>query len=192
MNGSEHLGCVRYEMTQREFRRRRGEKWSPSFISKFGKLASKLYREVYKKEPPYKLYRELYKTDLPYGANGAEFEPINLYPYGILVQAYRRLIAAGEQIGEPYREPDPALKLKEPYREPDPASKLKESYREPDPALKLKDPTEVARLVRFSFSHGRSKEVLKKKIAERLAKIAAGWLPPEPPEDDMEQDDEIY
>jgi hypothetical protein len=192
MNGSEGRACVRYEMTQRQFRTLRGEQWSPSFISKFGKLASKLYREVYKKEPPYKLYRELYKTDLPYGANGAEFEPINLYPYGILVQAYRRLIAAGEQIGEPYREPDPALKLKEPYREPDPASKLKESYREPDPALKLKDPTEVARLVRFSFSHGRSKEVLKKKIAERLAKIAAGWLPPEPPEDDMEQDDEIY
>jgi len=184
MNGSEHLGCVRYEMTQREFRRRRGEKWSPSFISKFGKLASKLYREVYKKEPPYKLYRELYKTDLPYGANGAEFEPINLYPYGILVQAYRRLIAAGEQIGEPYREPDPALKLKEPHREPDPASKLKESYQDADPASKP--------VVRYNFSQGRSKEEVVKKI---LAKIAAGWEPPEPPdppEDDMEQDEGFY
>ena len=164
MNGSEHLGCVRYEMTQREFRRRRGEKWSPSFISKFGKLASKLYREVYKKEPPSKLYRELYKTDLPYGANVADFEPINLYPYGILVQAYRRLIAAGEQIGEP------------------------------DPALKLKRIVSQA-VVRSAFSHGRSKEVIIRKMAERLAKIAAGWQPPEPPEppeDDMEQDEGFY
>ena len=192
MNGSEHLGCVRYEMTQREFRRRRGEKWSPSFISKFGKLASKLYREVYKKEPPYKLYRELYKTDLPYGANGADFEPINLYPYGILVQAYRRLIAAGEQIGEPYREPDPALKLKKPVKRVVAADEqIGEPDRELDRALKLKGivpPSEV----RLSFSHGRSKEVLMKKIAERLAKIAAGWEPPEPPEDDMEQDEGFY
>jgi hypothetical protein len=163
MNGSEHLGCVRYEMTQREFRRRRGEKWSPSFISKFGKLASKLYREVYKKEPPSKLYRELYNTDLPYGANGADFEPINLYPYGILVQAYRRLIAAGEQIGEPYREPDLGSK-------------------------RIVSQAEV----RSIFSHGRSKEVVMRKVAERLAKIAAGWQPPEPPEDDIEPDDEIY
>jgi hypothetical protein len=166
-------------MTQREFRRRRGEKWSPSFISKFGKLASKLYREVYKKEPPSKLYRELYNTDLPYGANGADFEPINLYPYGILVQAYRRLIAAGEQIGEPYREPDPGSKLKEPIKH------------EPDPALKLKGIVSQAE-VRSIFSHGRSKEVVMRKVAERLAKIAAGWQPPEPPEDDIEPDDEIY
>jgi hypothetical protein len=154
MNGSERLRCVRYEMTQREFRWLRGEKWSPSFISKFGKLASKLYRELYKKEPPYRW------------ANRDDLEPVNVYPLGILEQAYRRLIAAGEQIGEPYREPDPALKLKEPYREPDPASKLKE-------------PTEVVPLVRFAFSHGRSKEVVMKKIAERLAKIATGWRPDE-------------
>ena len=192
MNGSEHLGCVRYEMTQREFRRRRGEKWSPSFISKFGKLASKLYREVYKKEPPCKLYRELYNTGLPYGADAADFELINLYPYGILVQAYRRLIAAGEQIGEPYREPDPALKLKKHVkRAVAPDEQIGEPDRELDRALKLKGivpPSEV----RLSFSHGRSKEVLMKKIAERLAKIAAGWEPPEPPDDDMEQDEGFY
>jgi hypothetical protein len=144
-------------MTQREFRRRRGEKWSPSFISKFGKLASKLYREVYKKEPPYKLYRELYKTDLPYGANGADFEPINLYPYGILVQAYRRLIAAGEQIGEPYREPDPDLKPKEP---------VKPVYR-----------TEIAR--RWGNLYEKGGPVwngLVRKVAERVAAAAAGKL----------------
>ena len=188
MNGSEHLGCIRYEMTQREFRRRRGEKWSPSFISKFGKLASKLYREVYKKEPPSKLYRELYNTDLPYGAYPADFEPINLYPYGILVQAYRRLIAAGEQIGEPYREPDPALKLKEPIKHEIAAG---EQIGEPDPALKLKRIVSQA-VVRSAFSHGRSKEVIIRKMAERLAKIAAGWEPPEPPEDDMEQDEGFY
>jgi hypothetical protein len=154
-------------MTQRDFRRRRGEKWSPSFISKFGKLASKLYREIYKKEPPYELYGELYKTGLPYGANRADFEPINLYPYGILVQTYRRLIAAGEQIGEPYREPDPELKPKKPPK---------------DVPL-----TKIA----LAFTHARSKEIVKRKIAERLAKIAAGWRPPED-DDDTEQDDEIY
>jgi len=180
MNGSEHLGCVRYEMTQREFRRRRGEKWSPSFISKFGKLASKLYRELYKKEPPYRQ------------ANGSDPEPVNLYPYGLLEQAYQRLIAAGEQIGEPYREPDPALKLKKPVKRAVAADEqIGEPDRELDRALKLKGivpPSEV----RLSFSHGRSKEVLMKKIAERLAKIAAGWEPPEPPDDDMEQDEGFY
>jgi hypothetical protein len=172
MNGSERLRCVRYEMTQRKFRRLRGEKWSPSFISKFGKLASKLYRELYKKEPPFRW------------ANPDDLEPVNVYPYGILEQAYRRLIAAGEQIGEPYREPDPASKLKEPYREADPASKLKEPYRDADPASKA--------VVRYNFSHGRSKEEVVKKI---LAKFAAGWRPHEGDdgvEDDAEQDDEFY
>src|SRR5262245_48745639 len=102
MNGGERLRCVRYEMTQREFRGLRREKWGPGFISKFGKLASKLYRELYKKEPPYRR------------ADKHDREPVNVYPYGILEQAYRRLIAAGEDIGEPYREPDPALKTTTP------------------------------------------------------------------------------
>src|SRR5262245_38993216 len=104
MNGSERLRCVRYEMTQREFRRLRREQWSPSFISKFGKLATKLYRKLYRKELPYRQ------------ANRDDPEPVNVYPYGMLEQAYRRLIAAGEHIGEPYREPDPALKSKEPTK----------------------------------------------------------------------------
>src|SRR5262245_35083390 len=102
MNGSERLWCVRYEMTQREFRRLRREQWSPSFISKFGKLASKLYRELYKKEPSYRQ------------ANRYDREAVNLYPYGLLEQAYQRLIADGEHIGKPYREPDPTLKPRTP------------------------------------------------------------------------------
>ena len=156
MNGGEGLRCVRYEMTQRQFRWLRGEKWSPSFISKFGKLASNLYRELYKKEPPYRQ------------ANEADREPVNFYPRGILEQAYQRLIAAGEQIGEPYREPDPTLKPKEP--------------------TKVVPLTKVA----LTFSHARSKEVVMKKIAERLAKIATGWRPDEH-DDGLEDDtDEVY
>jgi hypothetical protein len=153
MNESERRRCVRYEMTQREFRALRGEQWSPSFISKFGKVASKLYRAIYGKEPRCTL------------ANQADVDLVNLYPRGILEQVYQRLIAAGEQIGEPYREPDPSLKLKK--------------------------PTKVARprAVRDSFLPGRSKEIVMRKIAERLAKFAAG-LPLD--EDDDEQDDEFY
>jgi hypothetical protein len=159
MNGGKGLRCVRYEMTQREFRRLRREKWSPSFISKLGKLASKLYRELYKKEPP---FRQADRDDL---------EPVNVYPYGILEQAYQRLIAAGEQIGEPYREPDPALKPKEP--------------------IKVVPPTKVAQ----SFLHARSIEKVMRILAERQAKIAAGWQPEEDDdgfENDTEQDDELY
>src|SRR5262249_61107073 len=97
MNGVSRLLCVRYEMTQREFRRLRREKWSRSFISKFGKLASKLYRELYKREPPYRR------------ADEHDREPVNLYPYGMLEQAYRRLISAGEQRRGAYPAPDPAI-----------------------------------------------------------------------------------
>jgi hypothetical protein len=159
MNGSEGRPCVRYEMTQRQFRTLRGEQWSPSFISKFGKVASKLYREIYRKEPRYTQ------------ANEADLDPVNLYPRGILEQAYQRLIAAGEQIGEPYREPDPSLKLKKP--------------------TKVVRPTRV----RESFSHAHMKEVVRRIVAERLAKFAAGWRPDEDDdglEDYTEQDDEFY
>jgi hypothetical protein len=93
-------------MTQRQFRRLRGEQWSPSFISKFGKCASKLYREIYGKEP-----RQTEADD-----DEADLDLVNLYPRGILEQVYQRLIAGGEQIGEPYRKPDPSLKLKEPTK----------------------------------------------------------------------------
>ena len=154
MNGSEGRPCARYEMTQRQFRRLRGEQWSPSFISKFGKCASKLYREIYGKEP-----RQTEADD-----DEADLDLVNLYPRGILEQVYQRLIAGGEQIGEPYRKPDPSLKLKE--------------------------PTKVVRrtAVRESFSHRRTKEIVVRKVAERLAKFAAGWRPDED-EDSAEQDD---
>jgi hypothetical protein len=138
MNGGERLRCVRYEMTQREFRRLRREKWSPGFISKFGKLASKLYRELYKKEPPYRQ------------ANRDDPEPVNVYPYGILEQAYQRLIAAGEHIGEPYREPDPALKSRE-RAEP-------------------QHPTETARgWANIYKKGGRVWNIVARKVAERAA-----------------------
>ena len=84
-------------MTQREFRRRRGEQWSPSFIARIGKLASKLYREMYKEEPPYQV-------------SDGKHEPVSIYPRGILDQAYRRLIKDGVTIGKPYIQPDPTLK----------------------------------------------------------------------------------
>jgi hypothetical protein len=145
MNGSEGRPCARYEMTQRQFRRLRGEQWSPSFISKFGKCASKLYREIYGKEP-----RQTEADD-----DEADLDLVNLYPRGILEQVYQRLIAGGEQIGEPYRKPDPSLKLKEP--------------------TKVVRPTRV----RESFSPERSKQALMKKVAERNAKLAAGWRPGE-------------
>jgi hypothetical protein len=151
MNGGEGLRCVRYELTQRGFRRLRGEKWSPSFISKFGKLASKLYRGLYKKEPPYRR------------ASPDDLEPVNVYPYGILEQAYRRLIAAGEQIGEPYRGPDPVL--------------------EPIEPTKIVPPTEIA----LAFLHARSKEIVMRKVAERRARIAAG-LPPDEDDDGLEDE----
>ena len=43
--------CVRYEMTQMEFRKLRGELWDASFISKFGKRAVKLHKDIYSKPP---------------------------------------------------------------------------------------------------------------------------------------------
>lgn len=160
MNGGEGLGCVRYEMTQREFRRRRGEKWSPSFISKFGKLATKLYKELYRKEPPYRW------------ANRDDLEPVNVYPYGILQQAYRRLIAAGEQIGEPYREPDPALKPKKKPVEP--------VY-----------PSELARQWANPYEKGGPVwNYLVKKVAERAAAAAAGTLTNENENNEDDEEEE--
>jgi hypothetical protein len=144
MKGGGGLRCVRYEMTQREFRRLRREQWSPSFISKFGKLASKLYRELYKKEPPYRQ------------ANGSDPEPVNLYPYGLLEQAYQRLIAAGEHIGKPYREPDPTLKPR-------------------TPAEPL-HPTETARTFDIYRKGGPLRKIIARKVAERVAAAAAGRL----------------
>jgi hypothetical protein len=77
--------CVRYEMSQLEFRRLRGELWDMGFISRFGKLASKLYREIYKKHPDIK------RRPRP----GQKRWPVHRYPCGILEQAYRQLREQG-------------------------------------------------------------------------------------------------
>ncbi len=75
--------CVRYEMTQMEFRRLRGELWDASFSSKFGKSAVKLYKDIYGKPPRLKRSRT------------AKRNPVNLFPCGILEQVYERLKEEG-------------------------------------------------------------------------------------------------
>lgn len=142
--------CAFYELTQQEFRQRRGEKWSPSFISRFGKLASKLYRALYKKEPPYR-------------ASAEELHDlVNAYPRGVLEQTYAILKRAGVEIGEPYREPDPSL------RPPKPNEPERELPSDPERRAQ-------ALRVRESFTHAQpSSEVIKKRRAKRLADIAAG------------------
>lgn len=87
------LRCARYEMTQLEFRRLRGELWDQSFISSLGKAASKLYREIYRKKPKLK-YSRTRKRD-----------HVHRYPCGILEQAYRQL----KDQGVPLMRPDSAL-----------------------------------------------------------------------------------
>jgi hypothetical protein len=73
--------CRRHTLTLREFGRLGGEKWGPSFSSKLGKAASKLYREIYGKEPP------TGRSDRDWRNKVAK------YPCGILEQAYRQLTA---------------------------------------------------------------------------------------------------
>jgi hypothetical protein len=75
--------CVRYEMTQMEFRNLRGELWDASFISKFGKRAVKLYKGIYSKAPRLRRSRT------------AKRNHVNLFPCGILEQAYEQLRAEG-------------------------------------------------------------------------------------------------
>lgn len=143
--------CAFYELTQNEFRQRRGEKWSPSYISRFGKLATKLYRTLYKKEPP----QDASTEDL--------HDLVNVYPRGVLEQAYARLKADGAEIGEPYIEPDPSL------RPPKPEKK----YEYPLPS----DPKQRARVsrIRESLTHGQtSAGIIMKRPAKRTADIAAG------------------
>jgi hypothetical protein len=71
-------------MTLREFGRLGGEKWSPSFASKLGKAASKLYREIYGKDPPT-------RYDRPWRNR------VGKYPCGILEQAYRKLTVSNDK-----------------------------------------------------------------------------------------------
>jgi hypothetical protein len=71
-------------MTLREFGRLGGETWDMSFRSKLGKTASKLYREIYGKDPPQKRARRDWRNK------------IAKYPCGILEQAYRQLTAESQ------------------------------------------------------------------------------------------------
>jgi hypothetical protein len=80
-------------MTQLEFRRLRGELWDASFISTFGKLAAKLYRQLYKRDPKPRRSKWQSRAD------------VYLYPCGILEQAYEQLTGAGV----PLIKPDSAL-----------------------------------------------------------------------------------
>jgi hypothetical protein len=83
------LRCARYEMTQLEFRRLRGELWDQGFMSRLGKAASKLYREIYRKDPELKASRT------------ARRDPVHKYPCGILEQAYRQLTEQGVPLVKP-------------------------------------------------------------------------------------------
>jgi hypothetical protein len=71
-------------MTLREFGRLGGANWSPSFRSKLGKAASKLYREIYGKAPPRRRARRDWRNI------------VAKYPCGILEQAYRQLTAESQ------------------------------------------------------------------------------------------------
>ena len=81
--------CAAYTMSQLEFRRLRGEYWESGFCSSFGKLATRLYRELYNKAPKKRYERR------------AKRNHVNLYPCGILEQAYRRLRAQGVPLVKP-------------------------------------------------------------------------------------------
>jgi hypothetical protein len=71
-------------MTLREFGRLGGARWDMSFRAKLGKTASKLYREIYGKDPPQKRSSRDHRNK------------IAKYPCGILEQAYRQLTAESQ------------------------------------------------------------------------------------------------
>jgi hypothetical protein len=83
------IRCAAYTMSQLEFRRLRGEYWDSSFSASFGLLATRLYRELYKKAPKKRYSRR------------ANRNHVNLYPCGILEQAYRQLRAQGFPLVKP-------------------------------------------------------------------------------------------
>jgi hypothetical protein len=74
-----NVKCRRFPMTLREFGRLTGEHWDQRFRAKLGKAAAKLYRDIYKKEPPKRR------------ASMAFRNKVGKYPCGILEQAYREL-----------------------------------------------------------------------------------------------------
>lgn len=82
--------CARYEMTQMEFRRLRRELWDDSFSSRLGKLATKLHLEMYRRKPRRQR------------AFIAERNSVNLYPCGILEEAYARLRSQGVPLIRPH------------------------------------------------------------------------------------------
>jgi hypothetical protein len=71
-------------MTLREFGRLGGARWDMSFRSKLGKTASKLYREIYGKDPPQQRAGRDWRNK------------VAKYPCGILEQAYRQLTAESQ------------------------------------------------------------------------------------------------
>jgi len=75
-------------MTQREFRRLRGELWDQGFMSRLGKAASRLYREIYRSDP-----KKTRRT--------ARRDPVHKYPCGILEQAYQQLTEQGVPLVKP-------------------------------------------------------------------------------------------
>jgi len=79
-------------MTLREFGRLGGEDWDQPFRAKLGKAAAKLYRKIYKKDPP--------KTRDPVDWRNK----VGKYPCGILEQAYRQLRAEGIPLVRPVSE----------------------------------------------------------------------------------------
>jgi hypothetical protein len=81
--------CARYEMTQKEFRRLRGELWDASFSSTLGKRAVKLYKEIYGKAPRLRRSRT------------ADRNHVNLFPCGILEQVYEQLKNEGVPLVKP-------------------------------------------------------------------------------------------
>jgi hypothetical protein len=83
------IRCAAYVMSQLESRRLRGEYWDSSFSSSFGKLATKLYRDLYKKSPKKRYSRR------------ANRNSVNLFPCGILEQAYTQLRSQGVELVKP-------------------------------------------------------------------------------------------
>ena len=61
-----------------------GAEWDLSFRAKLGKAASKLYREIYGKDPPQKRASRDWRNK------------VAKYPCGILEQAYRQLTAESQ------------------------------------------------------------------------------------------------
>src|SRR5262245_55576056 len=84
-----NVKCRRFPMTLREFCRLTAEKCDQPFRAKLGKAAAKLYREIYKKDPPKRR------------ASIAFRNKVGRYPCGILEQAYRQLKDQGVPLVNP-------------------------------------------------------------------------------------------